>query len=147
MSIVNKIKESVEAATGLTCYYHNNGELNRIMDNAEFPCAFFTIITDAEIINDTAQLRERADVGVFFCDKTDYDFDSIENEAIISRMRTHAFRWLNSLSASDISVTGDMTSQRVYDTFDVTVTAYGVNVTVEEDFGVSKCDNLTNKNK
>lgn len=141
MSIINKIKSSVEAAVGLSCYYHSDGELDRLFDTAPLPCAFFTLLTEAEVVNDTSQLRERAEVAVFFCDKTDFDFGSIENEAIISVQRANAFRWVNAINSSDISLDGDLHSERVYDRFDCNVTGYGIRCTIAENVGESKCKN------
>lgn len=141
MSIINKIKSSVEAATGLACYYHSAVELDRLFDNAPLPCAFFTLLTEAEVVNDTSQLRERAEVAVFFCDKTDFDFGSAENEAIISVQRANAFRWVNAINGSDISLDGDLRSERIYDRFDCNVTGYGIRCTITENVGESKCKN------
>lgn len=141
MSIVNKIISSVRIATGLQCHYHSDGELDRIFDNAPLPCAFFTLLTDAEIINESSQMRERAEVAVFFCEKTDFDFGSIENEAILSRMRTLAFKWAANLG-DDLAIVGELQSQRIYDRFDVNVTAYGIRCTLEELVGISKCANV-----
>lgn len=139
MSIVNKIKASVETATGLTCHYHSAGELDRIFDNAPLPCAFFTLLSEAEVVSDSSQLRERAEVAVFFCDKTDFDFGSIKNEAIISAQRTNAFKWVNSINRGELSLVGDLRSERIYDHFDVNVTAFGIRCTLEENVGESKC--------
>lgn len=140
MSIVNKIIESVEAATGYSCLYHSDAELDRLLDNAPLPCAWFTLLSDGSVINDTAQLRESVEVAVFFCDKTDHDFNSIENEAILDLLREKAFTWLKSLNGpGSLSYTGDITTQRIYDHFDVNVTAYGVRLTITENIGISKC--------
>lgn len=141
MSIINKIISSVEAATGLTCYYHSDVEIDRIFDNAPLPCAFFTLLAEAEVVNDTSQLRERAEVAVFFCEKTEFDFGSIENEAIISVQRANAFRWVNAINGSDISLDGGLRSERIYDRFDCNVTGYGIRCTITENVGESKCKN------
>lgn len=141
MSIINKIISSVEAATELTCYYHSEGELDRLFDNAPLPCAFFTLLSEAEVVNDTSQLRERAEVAVFFCDKTEFDFGSMENESIISVQRANAFRWVNAINGSDISLDGDLRSSRIYDRFDCNVTGYGIRCTITENVGESKCKN------
>lgn len=139
MSIVNKIIASVKAATNMECYYHSNGELDRIFDSAPLPCAFFTLLDETDIVNDSSQMRERAEVAVFFCDKTDFDFGSIENEAIIVTQRTNAFKWVNSLNGGELALVGDLRSQRIYDHFDVNVTAFGIRCALEELVGESKC--------
>lgn len=140
MSIVNKIISSVQASTGYSCLYNSEAELDRLLDNAPLPCAWFTLISDGSVINETAQMRESVDVAIFFCDKSEFDFDSIENETILERLRGDAFAWLNSLNTGgDLSYTGDIQTSRIYERYDVNVTAYGVRITITENVGLSKC--------
>ena len=83
MSIVNKIKTSVQTITGLPCYYDDSGRLNMKLDYLEYPLAFFTLINNGNLNTTNAHYRERVDIAMFFIKPTTFDFESLENELII----------------------------------------------------------------
>lgn len=140
MALIKKIRQSVEAFTDLECIYHDGGEIGRLIDRSPLPCAYMFLLTDAQEVEYQGQSVERADVAVFFCDKTDFDFDSADNEEIIQRCRRSALQWLQGLRGTDVlRVLSVGRSERVYDQFDVIVTGFGLRLTLEEVEGVSTC--------
>lgn len=141
MSIIDKIRQSVTAATGLQCYYQTDGNLNRILDNVALPCAFLYLLREGEYDTQDGQHLERVRVGVFFTNKTEFDFGSIENEQIIQGCKADADKWLESLRGVDstLQVIGSVTTRRVYDAMDVILTAFGVNVELQEIYGYNPC--------
>lgn len=141
MTIPDKIKQSVKAATGLKCYYQSEEELNRIFDNADFPCAFFVLLRGQQLNTDNGNYRERLQVAMFFADTTDFDATAEANERIIDKQKRHAYKWLYSLQTDKtFRLVSVNSSERVYSEYDVMVTGYAINVTIEELQGVTACE-------
>lgn len=142
MSIIEKIKDSITAATGLPFYYDTPQTLNIRLDRAEFPCAMLNIVQSGAIVDTNGILHERLTVEVLFAQKSHLDFDGLQVEnAELQAMKERAFSWLFALTRSHVlklqSLNG---TSRYYATNDVINSAYGVNVTIDEIQGYSKCD-------
>lgn len=144
MTIIEKIKRSVEAATGLPFLYHAAGEINELIARAgELPVAFAFLLDNGTIEDVNGMYHERVTFAVMFADKTEFDFNALENEQIIDRMKIKAYRWLQSLRTSnELNVIAINSTQRLYDTTTDILTGYAVNITIEEMSGVSACDFL-----
>lgn len=142
MSIISKIKSSVESATGYTLHYYDEGTINEILDSNPLPCAFWYLLKDAEIITDASQNKERANIAIFFVNKTEFDFNSTDNETIIEAVKTKANIWLRSLmqdGALKISEGTQIKTTRVYNEFDAILTGVAFNLTIEEAYGFNAC--------
>lgn len=141
-SIIQKIKDSVEAATGLTFYYDTPQTLNVRLDRAVFPCAMLNIVESGTIADANGILHERLNVIVLFTTLSNLDFDglTVENNEL-DAMKLKAFKWLLSLFRShELRLIAMNGTNRYYATEDAIYSAYGVNVTIEEIEGVSHCD-------
>lgn len=133
MTITERIQNSVKAATGLVCYYQSAEELNRLLDYAEFPCAYLFLLSSQQVTTTSGVVRERLTIGVFFVEPTEFDFHSAENEVIIDRCKRRAFKWLRSLMRdSEFRLVATNNTERVYDEFDAILTGFALNVTIEE---------------
>lgn len=133
-TIVNKIKKSVQSGTGLTCLYGSLDSINVQMgDQTEFPVAFFVLLNNGSLDDRSSNYRERVDVAMFFVKPTEFDFESIENEAIISECKQCAFQWLNSLFlGGDLRYITTLNTSRVYNQMDDILTGYALRVRLEE---------------
>lgn len=141
MTIVEKIQQSITAATGLRCYYQSAEQLNTIADNINYPCAYFFLLQQQQLNVTSARPRERVQIAVFFVNMTEFDFNSIENERIIDGCKERALQWVRGLSRDKyLRLISNNGTQRVYDEFDVILTGFAVNVTVEELVGADICD-------
>lgn len=142
MSIIEKIKNSVESATGLVFYYDTPQTLNVRLDRATYPCAMLHIVTSGALADDNGIMRERLNVEVLFTTTSHLDFDGVEVERLeLDKMKERAFSWLLSLFRShELRLVSLNSTNRYYATDDVIYSAYGVNVTLEELQGVSRCD-------
>ncbi len=149
MSIIGKIKESIEGATVLPFYYDTPQTLNVRLELGQFPTpAVLLHILQSNALTDTnGILRERLTIELLFtvsrktpADAMDFDGTWVEDHEL-DEMKMEAFKWLLSLYKSHtlrlISLNG---TNRYYATDDIIYDAYGVNVTLEEIQGVSKCD-------
>ena len=142
MDIITKIKNSVEGATGLPFYYDTPQTLNVRMDNAEYPCAMLHIVNEGGVEDTNGIIRERLTIMVLFATTSSLDFDGVTVEAEeLDAMKRKAFKWLLALRRShDLRLLSNNGSKRYYATDDAIVSAYGVNVTIEEIEGVTACD-------
>ena len=147
-TIVNKIKESVETITGLPCYYDDSGRLNMRLDYLQYPLAFFTLINDGRLNITNANYREVVDVAMFFIKPTTFDFESIENEAIIEECKGYALKWINGLRLQgELIPQFVLNTSRVYNYADTILTGYAVNIRLEETVGEACLAPLVNYDK
>lgn len=143
MSIIEKIKQSVEQATGVPFYYDTPQTLNVRLDRANFPCAMLHIVESGAVVDTNGVLHERLTIEVMFTLPSSLDFDGLDVERNeLNKMKLKAFQWLLTLYQKRaglrlVSING---TGRYYASDDVIYSAYGVNVTIEEIEGVSKCD-------
>lgn len=141
-SIIQKISDSVTVATGLPFHYDTPQTLNITLDRAKFPCAMLHIVSSGTLADTNGILHERLTVEVLFATRSNADFDglTVENDEL-QAMKEHAFAWLASLFRShDLRLVSMNGTSRYYATDDVVFSAYGVNVTIEELQGYSKCN-------
>ena len=142
MTIIEKIKQSVEGATGMPFLYHAAGELNELLALCkELPVAYSFLIDSGTIDDVNGRYHERVTLAVMFCDKTDFDFNALENEEIIDRMKVKAYKWLSALRTSaDLQIVSINNTQRLYDNTTEILTGYAVNITIEDVRGYGLCD-------
>lgn len=142
MSIIDKIKKSIEEATGLTFYYDTPQTLNVRLDRATYPCAMLHILQSGAVTDANGILRERLTIEVLFATTSHLDFDGVDVEANeINGLKKQAFKWLVKLLRSrDLRLISINGTNRYYATDDAIYSAFGVNVTLDETQGFSKCD-------
>lgn len=142
MTIIEKIKQSVEGATGMPFLYHAAGELNELIARCgELPVAYSFLIDSGTIDDVNGRYHERVTIAVMFCDKTEFDFNALENEQIIDRMKVKAYKWMQSLRMSNaLRVISVNNTQRLYDNTTDILTGFAVNITLEDIAGVGECE-------
>jgi hypothetical protein len=144
MSVIEKIKESVIGATGLPFYYDTPQTLNVRLDTATYPCAMLHILQSGAVTDTNGILRERLIIEMLFATTSNLDFDGtdVENNEI-DGLKLQAFKWLLALyRSSELRLISINSTNRYYATDDAIYSAYGVQVTIEEMQGVTKCDFL-----
>lgn len=145
MSIIDKIKASIVAATGLPFYYDTPQTLNVRLDRATYPCAMLHILQTNALQDVNGIIRERLTIEILFATTSNLDFDGEDVERNeLDAMKRKAFQWLLALYRShDLRLVTINSTNRYYATDDAIYSAYGVQVTIEETAGVSKCDYIT----
>lgn len=131
MSLINKIKQSIEDQ-GIVCLYDSLGDINRKLDYQDYPLAFFTLINRGGLIPVNGVYREVANIVVFFVNTSVFDFDSIENEAIIEQCKILALKWFDSLKWGGVLRGTILDTSRVYNYDDSILTGFCLNVRIEE---------------
>lgn len=142
MTIIEKIKKSIEGATGMPFLYHAAGELNELIARCNsLPVAYSFLIDSGTIDDVNGRYHERITLAVMFCDKTEFDFNALENEQIIDRMKVKAYKWMQSLRMSNaLRVVSVNNTQRLYDNTTDVLTGFAVNITIEDIEGVGECE-------
>ena len=144
MTFIDKLRITIERATACRFYYHAAGELNEILAGVEIgsePISFAYLLKGGEVNVQRNRMCEGVNLAVFFCKKTDFDFNSEENERLIDDCKRLAFGWLSLMRKSGYFETvGSITTERVYDTTTDILTGIAVNVTLRELQGYSECD-------
>lgn len=144
MTFIDKLRQTIERATACRFYYHAAGELNEVLAGVQIgsePIAFAYLLKGGEVNVQRNELREGVNLAVFFCKKTEFDFNSEENERLIDDCKRLAFGWLSLLRKSGhFEVVGSITTERVYDTTTDILTGIAVNVTLRELQGYGDCD-------
>ena len=143
MTFIEKVKESVELTTGCRFFYHAAGELNEVLAGVEIgsdPIAFAYLLKGGEVAVGK-NCREGVNLAVFFCKKTEFDFNSYDNEQLIDECKQLAFGWVSWFSKSNtLEIVGNVTTERVYDTTTDILTGIAVNITLRELVGYGMCD-------
>lgn len=143
MSIIDKIVKSIDEATGLPFYYDTPQTLNVRMSNGDwaFPCAMLHIIQSGALQDANGIIRERLTLEMLFATASHLDFDGVAVENTeLDKMKKYAFAWLLTLMRSrDLRMISMNSTSRYYASEDAIYSAYGVNVTIEEIEGVSRC--------
>lgn len=144
MTIIEAVKNSIERV-GCAFLYHADGELNELVAcepafDGDVPVALCYLLGSGSTDITAGVARERVNIGVFFSLKTNFDFDAIENERLLDVCKKYAQRWLLSLN-DDVFVrlVSLNSTERVYDTTTDILTAYAVNVTLEQVQGQTLC--------
>lgn len=144
MTFIDKLRITIERATACRFYYHAAGELNEVFAGVQIgsePISFAYLLKGGEVDVQRNMLREGVNLAVFFCKKTEFDFNSEENERLIDDCKRLAFGWLSLMRKSGYFETvGSITTERVYDTTTDILTGIAVNVTLRELQGYSECD-------
>ena len=144
MTFIDKLRITIERATACSFYYHAAGELNEMLAGVRVGCdpiAFAYLLKGGEVDVQRNMLREGVNLAVFFCKKTEFDFNSEENERLIDDCKRLAFGWLSLVRKSGyFDVVGSITTERVYDTTTDILTGIAVNVTLRELQGYGECD-------
>lgn len=136
--LITKLLNVVSQTTGLQCHYGSRERLNDEMDDATFPCAFVFLMQNGNIQTDGGQICESSNVGVFVVDKTDYDFETIENAEIIEQCKQRIDRLIFGLYGSDsLQLNQINNTTKIYDEFDVILTGYAVEINVTEIYGTA----------
>lgn len=136
MTIVAKIKKTIEEATGLPFLYHAAGDLELLLAQVPSLPVAYTFLLDTSAVADVNGIfHERATLAVVFASETAFDFNSLENEQLIDEMKRTAYKWITSIRRryyDVLDVVAVNSAQRLYDTTAAVLTGYAVNITLQE---------------
>ena len=138
MTIVDKIIASIKGSLGdgFPVHYHDEQTLNVKTSEMEFPCALFQLLTNGRVVREAGQAKEAVTAEVFFVERSEFDFDAVQNEHVIDRCKKRAFAWLGSVNGGGlVDILAVNRTTRVYDRYDDILTGFGVSVDLKEQVG------------
>lgn len=148
MSIVLKVKDKFESITGLPLIYQSEEMVNFLVGNNPVPVGIWYLLQDGQVVSDSADgtIRERVQVRIYVGDKSEVDFNAIENERIIDKCKKILFNFIANLkSDNDLQIESINLSRRFYLETDDILTGYMVDVTISELSGFNPCQYEINK--
>lgn len=143
-TIIDKIKKTIPASLGDRFVYDSESQLNVILDNERFPLAFMTLVDTGTVQDQLGQFKERLTIDMHFATLAEQDMNGEDNERLIDQMKRIALgEWLPALrDAEYIHLVSVNSTRRIYMQFgqyDVILTAYVVNVTIDDNEGFGVC--------
>ena len=139
MGLLQKLKNIIEGA-GYQFLYDSNNGLNELFDNVEFPERKSVIYVNLLGGTKLVEGIESGNIALFFCRKTDFDFDTLENEKIIQECLYDARNFEILIKRGNVlTISGELMIERFYDNFSVNVTGVAVNVNLSETVGLAEC--------
>jgi hypothetical protein len=154
MTLIRKIKQSVEGLNVPDCdikfIYHSGGVINNLLDRVTFDRSaqyntycFLYLLENSSLVETFGMFRERADIILYFAERTDFEFDSLENDAIIERCKQNAIKWIRSIrDGNELQQMSELSMEYLYDYFDINLTGAGLRITVMECAGDVQCTDL-----
>ncbi len=139
MSLILKIKDKVESMP-MTFVYHAQEAVNEMLDKTVLPAVACYLNQNSNLVNNIGNYCEQSDVLLMFIAKTNFDFNSLTNEAIIETMKLKAFEFVRLVrESSDLKIVGNIRLKKFYDEFDVNITGVGLDITLSEVIGDVEC--------
>lgn len=139
MALLKKLKKIIEDAD-YEFYYDTGNGLNDLLDNADFEenksIIYCYLLGNTKLTDG----MESGNVALFFCRKTDFDFDTIENEKIIEGCLKDVRKIEIIIKRGNVlRIESDILLERFYDNFSINLTGMAMNVNLSETYGLSEC--------
>lgn len=137
-SIVAKMGEDVEYR------FYNWATLNVEMDKISKPTIVYVLPPSGDFYIDAnrQEIRDFPEAQIAFLCSTEFDFESEENDALIEQMKRLCYRFINAVNDSGYfsELEGKLPYQVLYDHLDENVTGVVITPILEEEEGVSLCE-------
>lgn len=140
-SVERKMASVAEKLKGITYLFDNWATANVRLDKMPLPAIINLLPVSGKFIISRTQLRDCPNCMIAFADKTEFDFDGKENDAIIERCKEHAVNFIRELNKSGLFewVSDEVPYSIFYDKLDVNVTGIVIELKLKEVQGVSMC--------
>ena len=134
MTVQEKIKSIASRIEGTAYLFMNWAQTNVALDTIDKPTIVY-------VLPPSGTLNVKYASQIAFLDKTDFDFDSTENDEVIERMKGLFYTFLREYNKGEYfePIEGDIPYQVVYDKLDVNVTGIVVTLTLVELEGSEIC--------
>lgn len=130
--------------------FHNWAQLNEEMDRITRPTVVYVLPPSGDFYIDSLrqEIRDYPEAQIGFLCSTEFDFESDENDAVIERMKRLCYKFIHHLNESGyfVPIEGKLPYQLVYDHLDENVTGVIITPKLEEEEGVSLCDDEDGEN-
>lgn len=124
--------------------FYNWAQLNVEMDKISKPTIVYVLPPSGDFYIDgiRQEIRDYPEAQIAFLCSTEFDFESDENDALIEKMKRLCFQFIKALNKSGYfsPLEGKLPYQLVYDRLDDNVTGVVITPVLEEEEGVSICE-------
>lgn len=141
-SVERKINAVINVMdAGLTYIFDNWATANIRLDKLPFPAALNVLPISGSFNVSARRLRDFPNCMIAFLDKTEFDFDSKENDQILERCKNYAMQFILTANESGLfePIEGDVRYSLVYDKLDVNVTGVVLELQLKEKNGITLC--------
>ena len=141
MTVQVKIKSIASRIEGTAYLFMNWAQTNVALDTIDKPTIVYVLPPSGTLNVKYASVTDSPLTQIAFLDKTDFDFDSTENDEVIERMKGLFYTFLREYNKGEYfePIEGDIPYQVVYDKLDVNVTGIVVTLTLVELEGSEIC--------
>lgn len=124
--------------------FMNWAQLNVAMDKITKPTIVYVLPPSGDFYVDlqAQEIRDFPEAQIGFLCSTEFDFESDENDALIEQMKRLCYRFIKALNKSGYfsPIDGKLPYQLLYDHLDENVTGVVITPVLEEEEGVSICE-------
>ena len=140
-SVERKIASIAAKMEGVTYLFDNWATANVRLDKLEFPAIINLLPVSGSFRIGRTQLKDCPDCMIAFADKTEFDFDGVENDGVIERMKALAVKFIRELNKSGLFefISDEVNYSVFYDKLNVNVTGSVIELRLREVQGVPMC--------
>lgn len=144
-TVEGKIRKVVESMNEDVEYlFYDWARANVELDRIDKPTIVYVLPPSGDfyISSHLQEIRDFPEAQIAFLSRTDFDFECDENDAIVEQMKRLCIRFIKALNNSGYFayIEGKLPYQVLYDKLDDNVTGIVITPTLEEEEGVSLCD-------
>lgn len=112
-------------------------EANLVIGEGDFPVLIDVLPTTGSVAINQGLFKDAPNCLLFFCDKTDLDYNAEKEQPTIARMKQLAFEFIAEANRSGLfEFVDNATYEIFYDRMDVTVSGVAVSLTLKDAIGV-----------
>lgn len=142
-TVEGKVRKVVESMLADVDYYFMNwAQANVQLDEIKRPTIVYVLPANGVMDVQWQQIKDKPETFIAFVDSTEGDFDGVENDNIIERMKRLAMCFVKALNESNLfeKIEGNLPYSVLYDHLDQNVTGIIIHPIIEEIQGVLLCD-------
>lgn len=112
-------------------------EANLVIGDGDFPVLIDVLPTTGSVTINQGLFKDAPNCLLFFCDKTNLDYNAEKEQPTIARMKQLAFEFIAEANRSGLfEFVDNATYEIFYDRMDVTVSGVAVSLTLKDAIGV-----------
>lgn len=112
-------------------------EANLVVGDGDFPVLIDVLPTTGGVTINQGLFKDAPNCLLFFCDKTNLDYNAEKEQPTIARMKQLAFEFIAEANRSGLfEFVDNATYEIFYDRMDVTVSGVAVSLTLKDAIGV-----------
>lgn len=130
---IKRIAECV----GVRYLFASMYEANLVVGDGDFPVLIDVLPTTGSVTINQGLFKDAPNCLLFFCDKTNLDYNAEKEQPTIARMKQLAFEFIAEANRSGLfEFVDNATYEIFYDRMDVTVSGVAVSLTLKDAIGV-----------